>query len=719
MLLMVAGNGAFAQKIAPDNYAWTAVPILLGSASVTNPQYAIGPPDNNYADMNVATVLGAATATIQLKYTDATNPTRPLPTGTIIYVRLDGSLSAALLGLLLGGSGSVYTYTGATNDSQTAISGSPTTVPATLSGFVGSDTYKYAVITTGNATANSVVLQISGALLLGGGNLQVYHSFYIAPPTVSNPTVCAGNSINVTNAQSGYVYNWWTAATAGTVAYTGSSITPTVSGTYYLEANDGADFKSARIPVNIIVNPLPVVNPITGTTSVCVNSTTQLASTTGGGVWTSSDATKATVNSSGLVTGVAAGTATITYTVTNGSGCVTAVTTSVTTNALPVVAPITGTTSVCVNGTTQLASTTGGGVWTSSDATKATVNSSGLVTGVAAGTATITYTVTNGSGCVTAVTKSVTINALPVVAPITGTTSVCVNSTTQLASTTNGGVWTSSDATKATVNSSGLVTGVAAGTATITYTVTNGSGCVTAVTTSVTTNALPVVAPITGTTSVCVNGTTQLASTTGGGVWTSSDATKATVNSSGLVTGVAAGTATITYTVTNGSGCVTAVTKSVTINALPVVAPITGTTSVCVNSTTQLASTTGGGVWSSSDATKATVNSSGLVTGVAAGTATITYTVTNGNGCVSAVTTSVTINALPSITLGPVPNTCQENSSFTLIYTFTSGAPTSYSITWDSTAQSISAFWDLQWNTNGQQWHLYKRNGPYIGNSNA
>jgi uncharacterized protein YjdB len=42
------------------------------------------------------------------------------------------------------------------------------------------------------------------------------------------------------------------------------------------------------------------------------------------------------------------------------------------------------------------------------------------------------------------------------------------------------------------------------------------------------------------------------------------------------------------------------------------------------------------------------VNNSGLVTGVAFGNASITYTVTNGNGCVNVVNTEVTVNSLPA-----------------------------------------------------------------------
>jgi hypothetical protein len=106
------------------------------------------------------------------------------------------------------------------------------------------------------------------------------------------------------------------------------------------------------------------------------------------------------------------------------------------------------------------------------------------------------------------------------------------------------------------------------------------------------------------------------------------------------------------------------------------VAGITGNTTVTVGSTTQLADATSGGVWSSNNA-NATVNASGLVTGVTAGTAVISYTVTSGAGCVTAVTTTVTVNALPTCTT-PVINTIANVSANT---TTLCSAPVSYTAT--------------------------------------
>src|SRR6202012_5901363 len=118
----------------------------------------------------------------------------------------------------------------------------------------------------------------------------------------------------------------------------------------------------------VTVNPLPDAGTITGTPVVCVLATTSLTDATTDGVWSSSDATTASVDPSGNVTGVAANTATISYSVNNSCGTDIA-TNIVTVTPLPNAGTITGTPVVCVLATTSLTDATTGGVWSSSDAT--------------------------------------------------------------------------------------------------------------------------------------------------------------------------------------------------------------------------------------------------------------------------------------------------------------------------------------------------------------
>ena len=107
------------------------------------------------------------------------------------------------------------------------------------------------------------------------------------------------------------------------------------------------------------------------------------------------------------------------------------------------------------------------------------------------------------------------------------------------------------------------------------------------------------------------------------------------------------------YTVTlNAYKCGTLSTKSqaITIKANPTVAALTGPSAVCTGATITLSSTTPGGVWSSSVPDMASVNTSGVVTGLMNGSTEIIYTVTN-NGCSTSVIKFITVNTTPNVTV--------------------------------------------------------------------
>jgi hypothetical protein len=91
-----------------------------------------------------------------------------------------------------------------------------------------------------------------------------------------------------------------------------------------------------------------------------------------------------------------------------------------------------------------------------------------------------------------------------------------------------------------------------------------------------------------------------------------------------MVTGVIAGTAIVTYMLPGG--CYS--TAIMTVDPLP--APIAGPTTVTLGATITLTDATAGGSWSSGDTTRAKVNSMGVVTGMALGTAIIYYALPTG-----------------------------------------------------------------------------------------
>lgn len=133
------------------------------------------------------------------------------------------------------------------------------------------------------------------------------------------------------------------------------------------------------------------------------------------------------------------------------------------------------------------------------------------------------------------------------------------------------------------------------------------------------------------------------------------------------------GTHTITY---NFSGC--SATRTVTVYGLPT---ITGTLTVCAGLKTQLsgsASAAAAQPWTSSNTAVATISSTGEVTGISAGTTTITYT--NSNAC--SQTATVTVYGVPSAPAAtPTDPTCTVSTGSISItglsgetYSFDNGA---------------------------------------------
>lgn len=431
--------------------------------------------------------------------------------------------------------------------------------------------------------------------------------------------------------------------------------------------------KTAVVAITVSSVPVASVAVTPASDEVVISQTLQLTATakdaqggtlTGRSIaWSTSDASRATVSSTGLVTGVTPGAVTITASTEGKSG-----TSLITVNPKPVGAVILSPTQVSVEagGTRQLTAQvtddqgnvlTGRPItFSTNNAAVATVSAAGVVTGVAIGSATITGTSEGKSG-----TADVTVTPVPVATVEINPSSfdMTVGQSGQLSAvakdargtvlTGRAVAWSSGAPSVVTISSTGVVTAVGAGSAIVFATI---EGRTAAATVNVRLIAVTSVTVAPPSSSIAVNGAVQLVPTVLSGTtvltnrvvgWTSSNDAVAVVSSTGRVTGLKAGVVTITATSEGVSGTATIIVGIASVSISP------NSTSVTVGQTRQLTASARDAfnvavpgvtfVWGSSNTATATVSSSGLVTGQAVGTVNISASIGAVSGSVPVTVT--------------------------------------------------------------------------------
>ena len=511
------------------------------------------------------------------------------------------------------------------------------------------------VVTGMSSGTATITYQVTGICGTAFGTHSVTVAAGSSAGTLSGPaTVCPGGTISITDAGGATGGTWSSSNTAIATVNSAGSVTAVTAGTVIISYSVSSSCGSAVATHTVTVIPATNAGTISGPTFVCTGTTASFSETVGTGTWSSTSTSIATVTAGGVVTAVSPGSDTIKYTVTGSCGTAVAYKViTVASSAATAGGYLRGPDSVCQGGTITIVDSAGvaGGTWSSRSTSVATVGATGVVTGVALGTSVISYTITTGSCGSDTVTRSITVlSGLPA---ITGTPSTCVGSVDSLHNAVSGGLWSSSNtAIAAAAAGFGTVTGVRAGTVAITYTAPSGCRAIDSFT------VYPIPSPILGATPVCAGNHIAVSDTTSGGTWSSHNSAIATITSGGIVTGVTASTTTISYT--NTHGC--SVTASILVNPVP--AFITGNYSLCSTLTDSLFDLTPGGTWSSVNPSIATIGSTtGLLTGVSGGTATVSYTLPTGCAAVHAIT--VHPLPVPTIALNWGTNTLSTANYYT------------------------------------------------------
>lgn len=372
--------------------------------------------------------------------------------------------------------------------------------------------------------------------------------------------------------------------------------------------------------------------------------------------WKSGNTKVATVDKNGVVKGIKAGKATITCTSKDGgfiAKCTVEVKEIVASKS---VALNVSSRSVTVGKTYKLTATVSPSnatlknvSWKSSNSKIASVDKNGVVKGIKAGKATITCT-TNDSGKTAkceitvknVVASSVALNKTNIT--ITTGTSATLKATVLPENTYNKNVtWSSSNTSVATVSSSGKITAKKPGTATITCKTVSGGKTATCTVKvsgikvdSISLSNFDIKVPF-GKTAKLTATVSPSNATNKKLAWTTSNPGVAVVDSNGNITAVEKGNAVITCIAMDGSGVSASCT--VTVTKKSVLGVELNTTSLSMSKGAQFKlvptfyptdATDKGVIWSTSNASVATVDANGVVTAVGTGSCVIKATARDG-----------------------------------------------------------------------------------------
>ncbi len=373
-----------------------------------------------------------------------------------------------------------------------------------------------------------------------------------------------------------------------------------------------------------------------------------------------------------------------------------------------------------IAGTTYSWTTTQSGVTGASNSSGSNITQTLTTTGTSPGT--VTYTITPTNGCIgSAIVATVTVNPTPAMISAS-TATICSGGTANITLTSNvASTYTWIAANNANTTGESLTT---QNTNTLSNTITNntiivqsviytvtptstGGSCVGAAQTiTVTVNPTPTATATPSSQTICSAGVTSIAltsniagttyswTTTQSGVTGASNSSGASITQTLTATSTSAGIAiyTITPTYTLGSCIGATLVVPITVNPIPTVTATPTSQAFCSGNTTSIALTSGvagttyswtvsqSGVSGASAASGSSIVQTISTTGTSTGNATYTITPTASSCSGTAITATVTINPVPSMTSAGTATIC---SNGTVNIPLTSNVASAY--TWIAT----------------------------------
>ena len=735
------GTGVFTPA-AYTVYAGAACSGIAVDYSTTNPTiYATLSSGLSLIKLQDAGV--AVTTPTTLATTSVSNPFRGVMFAPAAYATVSGATA------ICSGNSTNISFAGNPHGIVTYNINGGTNQTVTLDSATAQATVNTGVLTAGTYTVSLVSVAVpSGTYTISGNVVVTVNALPVVTATVTPNPICAGATLalNATPGSGSGTYTTYAWAGPNSFAATTQSasiagVTSLAAGTYTISVTDNNNCTGSVVTSPVTVNALPAVSASITPNPICVNNTLSMNATPAGGSgtyssysWSGPNTFAASTQTASIPSITTAGAGAYTVSVTDNNGCTSPsfVTSAVTVNVLPTITATVTPNPLCAGTTLILNSTPAGGSgtyssysWTGPNSFSATTRNVSILSIATAGAGAYSVSVTDNNGCTSGsyVTSSVTVNTLPTITAAATPNPICVNGTLSLNATPAGGSgtyssysWSGPNAFSATTQSASIssITTASAGAYTVSVTDNNGCGSSSFVTASVTVNSLPTITATVIPNPICVNSTLSLNATPAGGSgtysnysWIGPNSFSATTRNATIPSITTSGAGTYTVSVIDNNGCRSAsfVTSFVTVNVLPTITATVTPNLICAGTTLTLNSTPAGGSgtysnysWSGPNSFSATTRNASVSSITTAGAGAYTVSVTDNNGCASGsfVTSSVTVNVLPTITATVTPNPLCVNSTLSLNATPAGGSGTYSSYLWNgpntfsATTQSAS-----------------------------
>ncbi len=506
--------------------------------------------------------------------------------------------------------------------------------------------------TTGGTCSNSSTASVS-ITALDNASFSYGSSSYCADASDPTPTI-TGVSGGTFSSTAGLSIN------AATGAIDASAST---AGTYTVTYTTGGTCSNSST-ASVSITALDDASFSYGSASYCVSAADPTPTITGvsGGSFSSTAGLIINASTGAIdVSASTAGTYTVTYT--TGGTCSNSSTASVSITALDDASFSYGSASYCVSAADPTPTITGvsGGSFSSTSGLSINASTGAIdVSASTPGTYTVTYT--TGGTCSNSSTASVSITALDDASFSYGSASYCVSAADPTPTITgvSGGSFSSTSGLSINASTGAIdVSASTPGTYTVTYT--TGGTCSNSSTASVSITALDDASFSYGSASYCVSAADPTPTITGvsGGSFSSTSGLSINASTGAIdVSASTPGTYTVTYT--TGGTCSNSSTASVSITALDDASFSYGSASYCVSAADPTPTITGASGGTFSSTVGLSINSGTGAIDVSASTpGTYTVTYTTGGTCSNSSNTSVTINALPTVSISGIDDlTC-------------------------------------------------------------